>query len=58
MGAAETLRRRRLDKLRRTVQPKHRVGRLMYQCPSCRKWTYSLSAHQCGKRMSYPGGFG
>jgi len=57
-GAAATVRRRRLEKVRRAIQPKHRVGRLMYLCTDCRRWTYNLSQHQCGRRMNYPGGFG
>lgn len=51
---AETVRMRRLERVRRTLQPK-RVGRLMYRCPICRKYSYDLNAHRCGRTMGYPG---
>lgn len=48
-------RRRRIKSVR--MGPR-RPGRLMYQCQACRRWTYNLPAHLCGKRMDYPRGFG
>jgi len=49
-------RRRRIKAIR--MGGPRRAGRLMYQCKECRRFTYNLHAHQCGKRMDYPTGFG
>lgn len=49
---------RRQRRIKSVRMGPRRQGRLLYQCPECRKLSYNLAAHRCGKTSTYAGGYG